>query len=146
GELVPHRVAQVRDGESLEPRLDLGGRVLEPVELPEEAQELADAQPLGQRQVSGGEADAPGGGAAVAGQAEPGDLDPTRVRRDDAEEHEQGRGLTGAVGPEERDALTGADCQVDAVDGSDALVLLDEPASAQDVAVEGRHDASMTDS
>ena len=62
-----------------------------------------------------------------------------------AEEHEQGRGLAGAVGTEERDALTGADCQVDAVDGSDALVLLDEPASAQDVPVEDGHDASMAE-
>src|SRR5207245_3445742 len=109
GELVAHRVAEVRDGESLEPRLDRGDRVVEPVELPEEAQELADAQPLGQRQVPGGEADTAGGGAAMAGRAEPGDLDPTAVRRDDAEEHEQGRGVAGAVGPEEPEALTGAD-------------------------------------
>jgi hypothetical protein len=120
----------VGDAEALEPSLDRRAGVGEPVQPAEEVQELDHPQPLRQGEVTGREADVSGGLAAVAGQAVLHDLDPAGVGGHHAEQHQQGGGLAGAVGAEERDALAGRDREVEAVDGADPLVLLHQAAGA----------------
>ena len=99
------------------------------VELPVEAQVLADTHALGERQVAGREPDALRGPAALVREVESADRHRTLVGRDDTEDHEQRRGLARAVRAEERDPLAGVHDEVDTVDRPVAAVVLDEAAS-----------------
>ena len=122
----------MRDREPLEPELDRRLRLLDAVQAAEQLEELLDPQPLGQREVARGEADLFHRLAPLLGQAPPDDLDLALVGRDHAEQHQERRRLARAVRAQERDALTRVDLEVDAVDGADALVLLDETRRTQD--------------
>jgi len=79
----------------------------EPVEAGEDAERLAHAQAIGQWQVAGDEADLFHCLRSPLGKVMTHDLDLAFVGRDRAEQHEQGRGLAGAVGAEQPDALAG---------------------------------------
>ena len=143
-ELIAHRLREVGDAEAVQPALYLRAWVGDAVELPEQGQELLDAQAFGQGEVPGCEPDLLHGGAALPGEATTDDLDVAAVGRDDAQEHHQRGRLAGAVGPEERDALACRDVEVDAVDGTDALVLLHQSARGQDRRG-GRHSRSVAE-
>jgi len=144
-QLVAHGVGEVRDAKALEPELHRRLGVVQAVQLTEQTQELHHPQPLRQREVAGGEADLGGSLAALTGEAMPDDLDPARVGGHDPEQHEQGRRLSSAVGPEERDALPRLDGEVEAVDGADALVLLHQPVGAQNGGRRRSHAVSVAD-
>src|SRR5581483_2436075 len=53
-------------------------------------------------------------------------LDGALGRHDQAQRHAQGRGLAGAIGPEEPVHVAAFDVQVDVIDREDLLVALDE--------------------
>ena len=119
------------DPKPLQAERDGGAWLAQTVETSEELEELHHPKPLGKWEVPGREADLLHRAASFAGQRTTDDLDRPGVGSDHAEQHEQRRRLAGTVGTEERDALAGADLEVDAVDGANALVLLDQPTRAQ---------------
>ena len=69
GQLVAHALGQVGDAEALEGIGDGGALVADAVEAGEDAERFLDPEPLGQRQVPGGEADVLHGLRATLGQA-----------------------------------------------------------------------------
>src|SRR3954465_15617981 len=60
-----------------------------------------------------------------------GDLDGALVRQDGPEQHEQRRGLAGAVGAQQGDALACRDVEIDTTDGDSVTEPLHQAASAQ---------------
>ena len=113
---VPIAPGEVGDAEPFEALVDERVRIGDAVELPVEAQVLAHAHALGQRQVPRREADALRGAAALVREIEAADRDRARVGRHDAEDHQQRRGLARAVRAEQRDALPGVHDEIDTVD------------------------------
>ena len=76
---LPIALAEVRDVEAGQAELHLRRGIAHAVELAEQVQELAHPQPLGQRQVSGGEADVLHRLAAMTREPEAAHLDPAGV-------------------------------------------------------------------
>ncbi len=143
GQLHAHAVGEACDAEAGEPAVDgLVGRVAaETVETGEDRERLAYPEAVGERQVARDEADLRHGLRSLLRQAMPEDLDVALVGDDRTEQHQQRRRLAGAVRTQERDALAGADDDVDTVDRLHVLELLAQAARFED----HPHAASLAD-
>ena len=132
-ELVAHRRAEMRHVEPLEPEVDRRSRVVDAVELAEEVQELAHAQPFRERQV----ARPANPTCSMASLRQLGSGCP----------HTSTRPASGVItpssimsvvvlpapfGPSNATRSPDGHVEVDMVDGADALVLLLDPFGAQD--------------
>ena len=111
----------------MDARLGIG----QTVELAVEAQILVDAHAFREWQVARRESDALRGLAPMTCEIEAAHVDRALVGSHDAEDHEQRRRLTRAVGAEQRDPFPGMDDHVDAVDRARPAVVLDGAASLQ---------------
>src|SRR6266571_4047846 len=112
-------------------RIEAGGRLVEnqhlvdrarlPVERSEQRQHLTDLELVGELRFLELDAEplaqGPSGGAIAPRRAE--DLDIPRVRRGQSLENLDGRGLAGAVGPEQAEAFAGPDREIETRDGDD---------------------------
>ncbi len=105
---------------------------------PDQVQHLADARLAGQAAVLEHRADAAGADGVGRGTAQ--HLDGAGVRAQQPEDGADGGGLPGAVGAEQRDGLTAADVQVEAVDGEDVSVADGQVGDVEGV---GRHATSV---
>ena len=112
----------------VDPRLG-GGHVVEPGE---ELQQLGGRQVVEERRRLKLDADDPADRVAAGHGVEPGDADRAGVGGAQALDHLQGRRLSGAVGAEDAEDLPLGDEQVDAGDGGEAAVALDEAAGLDD--------------
>src|SRR5581483_8155605 len=115
-QLARHLPCEMADAEALEAFRGGSQRIGHAVEVAEHAQHLDDTHAIGEREVAGREADTRHGLAAFRGQGMAQHLDRACIRRDDAEQHQQGGGLARAVGAEQRHPFAGAHDQVDTVD------------------------------
>ena len=131
GQLVAEPVGEVRDPEALERFVRGGALVGHAVETGEHAERLAHPEPLGQRQVAGGEADVLHRLGTAAWQGVAAQRDGALVRGDGAEQHEQGGGLARPVRPEEPDPLPGRDGDADVVHGLNVAEALHEGAGIE---------------
>ena len=142
GELHAHALGQPGDAEAGETAVDcfVGSAAVEPVEAGEHGERFPDTQAVGQRQVTGDEADLRHGRRSFLWKSVAEDLDVTFVRDDGTQQHQERRGLPRAVGAEQSDALTRVDDDVHAVDGLHVLVLLPEATRLQNSPHSGQSD------
>ena len=132
GEHAALGVAKPFEVELLEHLVDALREFLHAVEQAEEAQILVHGQIAGQRRVDGGEVRPLQSLAAVPGDVQALDLDRSRRRLENAEDHVDGRGLARPVGSQQPDDLVAADLERDAVHGHGRTVAscTDSPAKA----------------
>ena len=114
----------------VDPRLRDGAG--DAVELGGVAQVLAAGQAAVEADVVGQVADLALDRERLAGRVEADDADDAPGRLGEPEQHQHGRRLAGAVGPEQPEDLAGADRQVERVDRGEVAVLLGQPPGDDD--------------
>ena len=104
----------------------------EAVELGRVAQVLAAGHAAVEPDVVGQVADLALDAQRLAGRVEAHDADDAPGRLGQAEQHQDGRRLAGAVGPEQAEHLAGPDREVERLDGGEVAVLLGQAAGDDD--------------